>query len=142
MGSGQELLSPEFAAETHLRDYLKTNLGLIEQGLSLCTDSSGITGIEYVTPVGRIDILAVDAEQDFLVIELKVSRGPDEVAAQLLRYRSWVKRHIANGRRVRGAIIAGRISDKVRYALADVDDVMLYEYEMQLTVRRLAALPA
>lgn len=136
----QQVLSPEFAAETHLRDYLKTNLGAIEPGLSLYTDPNGTAGVEYITPIGRIDIIAVDANQDYLVIELKVSRGPDEVAAQLLRYRSWVKRHIADGRRVRGAIVAAKISDQVRYALADVDDVLLYEYVMQLSLRQVDSL--
>ncbi|HEX4211915.1 MAG TPA: endonuclease NucS domain-containing protein [Candidatus Dormibacteraeota bacterium] len=135
-----ETFSPEFAAEAHLRDYLASNLGLIEPGLSLYTDSNGTAGIEYPTPIGRIDILAVDSNQNYLIIELKVSRGPDDVAAQLLRYRSWVKRHIAKGGAVRGVIIAGHLSDRVRYALADVDGVTLYEYEMHIALRPVSRL--
>jgi hypothetical protein len=112
-----------FAAEAHLRDYLAQHLEVIEPGLQLFTDDEGTVGVEYVTDVGRIDILAVDAEGGLRVIELKVSRGPDAVCGQLLRYMGWVKRHLAYGRRVRGLIIAQHISDRIRYALADVTDV-------------------
>ena len=45
----------------------------------------GTVGVEYATDVGRIDILAVDAEGGLPVIEPKVSRGPDAVCGQLLR---------------------------------------------------------
>lgn len=63
------------------------------------------------TGVGRIDILAKDRSGALVVIELKVALGPDAVCGQILRYMGWVKRHIADGRGVRGIIIAGRISD-------------------------------
>jgi hypothetical protein len=42
-----------------------------------------------------IDILAVDENNDYLVVELKVSRGYDRVIGQLLRYMAWVGRHLA-----------------------------------------------
>lgn len=48
-------------------------------------------------PVGGrfIDILALDAKQGLVVIELKVSKGYDRVVGQLLRYMSWIKQHHA-----------------------------------------------
>jgi hypothetical protein len=123
-----------FAAEAHLRDYLADHLEVIEPGHQLFTDDEGAVGVEYVTDVGRIDILAADAQGGLLVIELKVSRGPDVVCGQLLRYKSWVKRHLATGR-VRGLIIAQHISDRIRNALADVEDVCLKEYTLNITLR-------
>jgi endonuclease len=124
-----------FAAEAHLRDYLAQHLDVIEPGLQLFVNDEGTVGVEYATDVGRIDILAVDAEGGLLVIELKVSRGPDAACGQLLRYKGWVKRHLAQGRHVRGLIIAQHISDRIRYALADVEDVYLKEYVLSITLK-------
>lgn len=124
-----------FAAEHHLRDFLAKNLQVIEQGAQVFIDENERLGIEYVTPIGRIDLLLRDAQGYLLVVELKVGRGPDEVAGQVLRYRSWVRRRIANGARVRACVIAQEITDKIRYALADIPDVKLMEYEMQVGLR-------
>ncbi len=61
-------ISTEFAYESDLRDYLAKNLQIIEPGLKLY-EEEGITGIEF--PVGGrfIDILAIDANNDFVVID-------------------------------------------------------------------------
>jgi hypothetical protein len=123
-----------FAAEHHLRDYLAKNLHVIEDGLQLYVDDAGTVGVEYKTPMGRMDILTVDTKGGFLVIELKVERGPDEVCGQIMRYYGWVKRHIAKGKPVRGLIIAQHISDRIRYALADVPGVTAREYKLHLTL--------
>jgi RecB family endonuclease NucS len=89
-----------FAAEAHLRDFLAGNLDLIEHGLELFTDDNGNAGVEYVIAIGRIDILAIDSDGNFLVVELKVGKGPDDVCGQIMRYVSWVKRHLAKGKKV------------------------------------------
>jgi len=124
-----------FAAESHLRDFLANNLAVIEEGLQLYVDEAGRVGVEYRTMVGRIDILAVDRNQALLVVELKVERGPDAVCGQLMRYMSWVKRHVANGKAVRGLIIARHISDRIRYAIADFPNVSAREYDLNITLR-------
>ncbi|MFZ4665357.1 MAG: endonuclease NucS domain-containing protein, partial [Prochlorotrichaceae cyanobacterium] len=87
-------ISTEFAYESDLRDYLAKNLQVIEPGLMLY-EEEGITGVEF--PVGGrfIDILAVDSNGDFVVIELKVSRGYDRVIGQLLRYMAWIQKNQA-----------------------------------------------
>ena len=124
-----------FAKEFHLRDFLASNLNVIEDGLQLYADEDGAAnGVEYKIDMGRIDILAEDRDGGLLIIELKVDRGPDEVCGQIMRYVGWVKRHLANGRRVRGLIIARHISDRIRYAIADVPDVTAREYVMQITL--------
>jgi hypothetical protein len=70
----------EFAFERDLRNYLVRNLGLIEPGLRLY-DEQGIIGVEF--PVGGrfIDILAVDKDGRYVIIELKVSRGTTALSA-------------------------------------------------------------
>lgn len=123
-----------FAAEHHLRDFLAKNLHVIEDGLQLYVDEGGTVGVEYKTPMGRMDLLTVDKQGGLLIIELKVERGPDEVCGQIMRYFGWVKRHVANGKPVRGLIIAQHISDRIRYALADVPGVTAREYKLHITL--------
>jgi hypothetical protein len=123
-----------FAAESQLRDYLALNLDAIEDGLQLFGGDDE-SGVEYVTPIGRIDLLGVDGDGGLVIVELKVGRSADAVVGQLLRYMGWVKHHLADGRRVRGFIVARSISDRIRYATADLKDVALKEYEMHVTVR-------
>jgi RecB family endonuclease NucS len=130
-GNNEGLSTHGFAAEDHLRDYLAKHLEEIEPGLQLYVDDDGQVGIEYQTPIGRIDILAVDQNDSFVVLELKVGKGPDAVSGQVMRYMSWIKRNMNNNcKPVRGMIIAQIISDKIRYALADVENVQLKEYEL------------
>ena len=126
----------EFAYEADLRNYLAKNLASLEPGLRLYEDE-GITGIEF--PVGGrfIDILATDAEQGLVVIELKVSRGYDRVVGQLLRYVAWIKKNLADeGQRVRGFIVAREISEDLRLACSLVSDLELFEYELSLKLKR------
>jgi endonuclease len=91
-----EALEPEgtteFAYGRDLRDFLVKNLSLLEAGLHLYEDE-GITGIEFPAGGRFIDILAVDAQGRYVVLEFKVSRGYDRVVGQLLRYMAWVKQH-------------------------------------------------
>jgi hypothetical protein len=128
--------SDTFAMETHLRDYLAANLARIEDNLELYADENGNSGVEYATPVGRIDILATDRNDDFVVVELKVSRGADAACGQLLRYKGWVRQHLADGKKVRGIIIASRITDRIRYAVGEVEGVELMEYALDVTLKR------
>jgi hypothetical protein len=123
-----------FAAEAHLRDYLARHLDEIEEGLELFVDDAGTSGMEYNIPgIGRIDILAVDKHGGFVVIELKVGHGPDAVAGQVLRYKNWVRCHLAHGKAVQGIIIAQHISDKIRYAIASDPEISAREYQLHLT---------
>src|SRR6516164_3966151 len=75
----------QFAYEKDLQNYLSKNLSKIEVGLKLYEEEE-ITGIEVDAGGRFIDILAVSSDGDFVVIELKVSRGYDKVVGQLLRY--------------------------------------------------------
>lgn len=132
-----EIIDRSFAAEAHLRGFLAKNLGTIEEGLQLYVDESGTVGVEYKIDMGRIDILAVDKNGGLLVVELKVERGPDEVCGQIMRYVSWVKRHIAAEKPVRGLIVARHISDRIRYALADIPDITIREYQLNITLQEI-----
>ena len=127
-------ISDEFAYEKDLQNYLSKNLGLIGDGLTLYEDE-GISGIEF--PVGGryIDILALDASNNFVVIELKVSRGYDRVVGQLMRYMAWIRKNLAESNQsVRGVILARNISEDLALACSELKNVQLYEYELSLTL--------
>ncbi len=119
----------EFAFERDLRNYLVKNLALIESGLRLY-DEEGITGVEF--PVGGrfIDILAIDKDGRYVVIELKVSRGYDRVVGQLLRYMGWVEQNMETSQPVRGIIIAKEITSDLKLAASRLPGVRLIEYEI------------
>ena len=122
----------EFAYEKDLQNFLSQNLDRIEPGLRLYKD-----GIEF--PVGRkrIDILALDQENQLVVIELKVSRGHDRTVGQILHYIGWVIENEARKDQVvRGIIIAKEITEDIRIALRYTDfAISLREYSMSVSTR-------
>ena len=131
----------EFMLERDLQLYLVANLGCIEPGLKLYEDD-GVDGLEYEVGNGRrLDILAVDAKGNLVVLELKVSKGYDRVIGQLLRYVNWIRQNLAQpGQSVRGIIVCRRISEDLRLACANISDVELFEYKLSVTVSKVDAL--
>jgi len=133
--------SSQFALEKDLQRYLAENLQLIEPGLTLYREGS-VTGLEYPAGGGRrIDILAMDQSDNFVVLELKVEKGYDRVVGQLLRYVNWVRKELADpGQRVRGVIVCRTISEDLVIACASNSDIELHEYRLQVTVSKVPAL--
>lgn len=128
----------EFAYESDLRDFLAKNLSLLEPGLQLYQEE-GITGVEFPAGGRFIDLLAVDAQRRYVVIELKVSKGYDRVIGQLLRYMAWIeKNHAEPGQSVRGIIAAREISNDLRLACSYLPNVALFEYELSVQLREVA----
>lgn len=126
-----------FALESHLRDYLARNLGSLQgmpNKLAIYSSPDGRDGVEFQTDVGPIDILAVDEAGRFVVLELKLGRGPDATLGQILRYMGWVSKHLAQCQPVSGIIIASEIPAKLRYAVTQVPNVRLMEYELAFSV--------
>jgi len=125
----------EFAYERDLKNYLSRNLFIVEPGLKLY-EEEGITGIEFPAGNRFIDILAVDNQNNYVVIELKVSKGYDRVIGQLLRYMAWIeKNHAEPHQRVRGIIVGSSISEDLSLAASKISDVELFEYELSLTLK-------
>jgi RecB family endonuclease NucS len=125
-----------FALEDQLRDFIAFNLSLIDSDLSIYVSDDGISGVEFSTEVGRIDILAIDKDGGFVVIELKLSRGEDATLGQIQRYMGWVKQKLAGDSAVRGVIIAKSISVKLKYAILATKDISLYEYTVTFGIKR------
>lgn len=120
-----------FPIEAHLRDFLIKNLSTVkDRKLKLFSDADGRDGKEYPTEVGIIDILTIDEAGNFIVFELKLSRGADRAIGQLLRYMGWVKQKLANGKNVEGIIVANKMDTKIKYAVQATSNIKLFEYEM------------
>jgi hypothetical protein len=139
--SGEEKINEDnsqFAYESHLRDYLANNLHQIEPGLQLFRDEEDntITGVEFDAGGRRIDILAVDKDGNHVVVELKVSRGYERTVGQLLRYKAWVRENLADGRKVRGVIIAKSISPDLKLAASEIQDIDVFEYDLKLDLKK------
>lgn len=71
---------------------------------------------QFPTEIGRIDLLGMDAQGRYVVIELKKDKLEDKVMGQTLRYMGWVKANLSKTLDVRGIIIGQEVSEKLKYA--------------------------
>jgi Endonuclease NucS len=122
----------QFAAESDLRDFLANNPACIEPGLSLYRIGDR-SGVEFPVENGYIDILAVDREGRFVVIELKVGRGRNKAVGQLLYYMGWVDKNLGKGS-CRGMIIAKEIPDDLMLAVQRAPGVSVSRYHLSVSV--------
>ena len=109
---------------------------MIQKGIKLY-QADGVDGEEfYVSGTSRrIDILAIDKNNNFVVIELKVSRGYEKVVGQTLFYQSSIKT-IFKRDKVRAIIIAREITSELKTATQFLPDFELFEYQLSLTLNK------
>lgn len=122
----------QFAAEADLRDFLAKNLSRVEPGLRLYQAGERF-GVEFAVEGGYIDILAVDKNERFTVIELKLGRGRNKAVGQLLYYMGWVDKHLGKAP-CRGIIIAREIPDDLVLTVERVPGLQLYRYKLSVSV--------
>jgi len=129
-----------FPVESHLRDFIAQNIESIkvnDHKLKLYKDSDGRDGIEYPTDIGPIDILALDEDGNYVVFELKLSRGVDRAMGQISRYMGWIKRNLAMNKQVKGVIVAKSVDEKLKYATYTIPGISLFEYELNFKIKSL-----
>ncbi|OWV49693.1 hypothetical protein CDZ96_04770 [Mameliella alba] len=129
-----------FSLERHLHDYMSDNwdtLDLAQDWEIYARDGEPDAGYEFVTPVGRIDLLAKHKrERRWLVIELKREKSSDAVVGQVLRYIGWVQRHlIDSGETVEGLVVATEGDPQLHYALDVVPKVSFKSYEVEFRLK-------
>jgi len=111
--------SKQTISERNLENILVERLNDIEPGLQLFKRQL------TVKPVGRIDILCTDRNNDFVVIELKKYDAPkSSVIDQITGYMGYVRKHIAKEeQKVRGIIICGQKDERLIYSASAVNNL-------------------
>jgi endonuclease len=127
--TSSDLLEATISLERDLQEYLLRDLSCVEKGLKVYSHN-GISGKEYSTEVGRIDILAQDSNEDYVVIELKAGTANHSVIGQVLGYISCIRKTLAEGKNVRGIIIADDFDKRVKYAIEELKILSLKRYKV------------
>jgi hypothetical protein len=123
--------------EKHLEEFIVEHFNELFPGWRIYGDVGDETrpkGIRYrVRGAGEIDMLCLDDNNDFVVIELKRNRAPDKVVSQVDRYIGWVEQNIAETRQdIRGIIIARKPSKHLEYSLSRRSEIDLWAYDWKL----------
>jgi hypothetical protein len=72
---------------------------------------------QFPTPIGRIDLLCISKEGEYVIVEIKAQEARDSVFGQILRYIGWVHRNIEGaGDKVRGIILASKFPETAHYS--------------------------
>lgn len=124
----------QFSSEKLLEDELILRLerGSDVFGIPLRVyERKGAYGRQFIIPAGRLDILAVDDDENLYVIEVKKDSGYDDAYAQTLRYIEWLEENmVKDGQTVQGIICLNNpdpgLVDKVRANAK----VRLFEYKI------------
>lgn len=121
-----------------MRDMVVTNLALLKQDLKLYQDISGRMGIEYPTEVGIVDILAIDGEGYFTVVEIADPFTP-EVLTRMLGCMGWLRKHLALGQEVRGIVLTNQVENNMLMSAAAIPQIEICQLQVSVVVNRLSA---
>lgn len=116
--------------ESDLERFLVADLGQLESPLKLYS-RDGIRGQQLdAGAAGRIDILATDANDSFVVIELKAGEADRQTCGQIQAYMGWVAQNMAAGRPVRGILVASGFTERLKLAATVVPGLSLRKYSV------------
>jgi hypothetical protein len=115
-----------FKLEKEMQAAVRRQLSQLEQGLKV--DDGGI---EISVTTGKIDIVARDAQNRLVVIELKVGKCPSGAMEQALGYAEALSEEREEP--VRAYLIAGAFSDRILAAARRATDLKLRTYEFSVT---------
>ena len=108
---------------------------LVESGLRDYEESGKAAGRSFSTPVGEIDLLALD-DCGGLVAVMVAERDPGkEIVGELLQRMGWLRKHKASsGQEVRGVILLESMDEELEYAAAAVGETISFKtYRVALT---------
>jgi len=98
--------------EKDIETFYYAHPDLLEKGLTVKDN-----GRQFPTPIGRIDLLCLSRNGEYVVVEIKADEARDSVFGQILRYIGWVHRNVPNARdNVRGIILASEFPETARYS--------------------------
>ena len=121
-GRVREPAPPVIALEpAQVRTLVGEQPGLLEKGLGVHSDEDGQpVGVDYVTPVGDIDLLARDKRGDLVVVMVPEPNEFESVVPDIVQRIGWVRKHLAEGNDVRGIVVMQELPEAVGYAAAGV----------------------
>ncbi|MBK9027608.1 MAG: DUF91 domain-containing protein [Propionivibrio sp.] len=122
-----ELVETSISLERDIEDHLIHNLEAIEKGLKFVSR-------QFVTDVGRIDILAEDKNGSRVVIEVKVGEAKDSAVGQVARYLGWFAK--LDGKPPRGMLVCADFPQGVRYAATVIPNLTLHAYKISFAFER------
>ena len=127
----------QFTSEKLLEDELiqRMEQGIPVFGLSLKVyQKRGMYGRQFILRNGRLDILAVDTNENLYVIELKKDSGYDDPYQQTKTYIDWVQKDIAlPEQQVYGIICLNGPTAKLRKDIKQDPQIRLFEYSISYT---------
>lgn len=122
----------QFSSERILEDELTIRLeaGFNVFGLPLkIYKKHGMYGRQFIIPAGRLDILAVDDEENLYVIELKKDSGYSDSYKQTIRYIEWLSDNmVKKDKKVYGIICLNAPSNDLIDKVRQDSRIKLYEY--------------
>jgi hypothetical protein len=122
----------EVSYENIVEDYCRRNPSAIEEGMTIYKKGR-LVGIQLNAGGRFIDIVCVAANGDLVVVEFKRGKADDKVLGQISYYLSWVAAHMAKpSQKVRGIIVASRITRELRLAAVQTPNVELREYRVRI----------
>lgn len=121
-----------FYMEQQLEDFIIENWDGTEFGkeFDLIYKDGELISQQYMTDIGRIDILAKDKKDgSYVVIELKRNQTSDDTVGQITRYMGWIEENLHDDK-VKGIIVAGKYDEKLYYAQKRLKDIEVFLYEV------------
>lgn len=125
-----EAQETKFSLEADLQAALREKIQQLEPGLVI---NDG--GKEKITASGRMDILAIDANQKRVVIELKVGTADRDVIAQILSYMGDLQTETEEA--VRGIVIAHDFTARAIAASKPVANIELQKYGFTFSFKKI-----
>ena len=117
-----------FYMEQQLEDFIIENWDGTEFGkeFDLIYKDGELISQQYMTDIGRIDILAKDKKDgSHVVIELKRNQTSDDTVGQITRYMGWIEENLHDDK-VKGIIVAGKYDEKLYYAQKRLKDIEVF----------------
>lgn len=117
-----EYVESSLSLERDLEDQIVSHLGVLEPGLTFVSRQES-------SDVGRLDLLARDAEGRTVIIELKAGEAKDSSIGQIARYMGWYANK--EGKPPRAMLVASGFAEPVRWAAKAIPGLKLVTYRVQ-----------
>lgn len=117
-----EYVESSLSLERDLEDQIVSHLDILEPGLTLVSRQES-------SDVGRLDLLARDAEGRTVIIELKAGEAKDSSIGQIARYIGWYGEK--EGAAPRAILVASGFAEPVRWAAKAIPGLKLVTYRVQ-----------